>query len=186
MLRLKDGFKISPETVWATQRVVRDGDGQVFATWTSNGMVNVLPRNGILGCACSNAELAHEYLLDCGSESPWVDVLTAEEMADAELTAAAEGEGTAAVEPPAPRLCALDRLIVAGFVTRLCDERVALYSPAFRGITVSVKPTRLVGYFRAELFSTAGDEVEGLNAALESLLSKPVGAVTVAQILGVA
>jgi hypothetical protein len=212
MLKLKEGFKIAPETVWASQRVVRSVDGQVFATWASNGLINVLPRSGVLGCACSSVKFAHEYLLACDSESPWREVADADE-----LTAAAEGEGPAIeedaetcrahraslhriqvadapmnmcrcvqvpIEPPAPRLCATDRLEAAGFIARLCDERVAFYSPAYRGLTVHIKPTRLAGHFRAEMLSATGDESPGLNAALESLLSKTVGAVTVAQILG--
>lgn len=126
-------------------------------------------------------ECAHKAAIAAGRESFWEEAPT-----DAEITAAAEGEGPVAPVAPAPRLCAVDRLEAAGYVTKICDGWIAFYSTS-HGMTVSIKPTRRAGYFQAKgALGTTGDESPGLNAALESLLAKPVGAVTVAQILGVA
>ena len=102
-----------------------------------------------------------------------------------ELTAAAEGEGP--VAPPAPRLCAVDRLEAAGYYAKPMVGLLLFRHESRPTIDVEYIGTRCA---RAGIDSPhlriKGDTVDGLNAALESLLSKPVGAVTVAQILGVA
>ena len=128
-----------------------------------------------------------------GWHSPWVNAA----VTDAELTAAAEGEGP--VAPPAPRLCAVDRLEAAGYELHVDDDERCIKAVhpdrPFRGLRFKNKIggrkwTAWVDWQASSedlsVYARSDDESPGLNAALESLLSKPVGAVTVAQILGVA
>lgn len=134
-----------------------------------------------------------------GWHNPWNNVATdADDHADAELTAAAEGEGPVAPVAPAPRLCAVDRLEAAGYELHVDEDERCIkavhpdrpfHGLRFKNKIGSRKWTAWIDWqASSEDLSVyaRGDESPGLNAALESLLSKHVGAVTVAQILGVA
>jgi len=101
------------------------------------------------------------------------------------------------IEPLAPRSCAVDRLEAAGYTLQVNQDFRRI--EAKRKDSVTVFMTNVLGNGRWDAWIDGalpgltmnalfikGDESPGLNAALESLLSKPVGAVTVAQILGVA
>jgi hypothetical protein len=90
------------------------------------------------------------------------------------------------IEAPAPRPCAVDRLEAAGYKLRAVGN-VPMFINSSTRIRVCIGGG--IDHYMASALGgvdARGDESPGLNAALESLLSKPVGAVTVAQILGVA
>lgn len=178
-LQLKPGYRYEPNCV------VSDGRSVVIHSPESKTVTIMLgfavSQQHNVADDVSWLKTAHLAFEAAGWDSPWNNVATSEE-----LTAAAEGEGPVAPVTPAPRPCAVDRLEAAGYKLQAHTGTPTFVKPNSR---IQVVVGRVGDAYRCSTagdISKPGDPCPGLNAALESLLSKPVGAVTVAQILGVA
>jgi hypothetical protein len=212
-LQLKENFEINKETrhTYMSVRPVNGGMGSAFVSFVDT-QVRAYPHGGSEFEEFDSLAEAHDYLLRVGSESPFYDADELQAAAESEGPAT-EDDAEACREHraslhriqvvddlmnmcrcvqvpvvlPAPRPCAVDRLEAAGYFAQPVTGLLWLRHDTAPGIAVEYIGTRQA---RAGIDSPhlriKGDCCDGLNAALESLLSKPVGAVTVAAILGVA